>query len=316
MKKIFITGGAGFIGSHIAEFFFNKFKKSKITILDKITYAGNLKFLSNIIQSNRVNIIKCDILNYKKYENLLKNVDLALNVAAESHVDRSFKNSILFTKTNTLGSHIFIQKCLEKNVKKIIHVSTDEVYGEIIRGSADENSRFNPTNPYSASKAASEMILNSYRFYEKNKLTIVRANNIYGKRQYPEKLIPTCISNLLSNKKIYLNGDGSHLRCFLSVNDFAEAIFLLIKKKKTGVFNIGNRKQYTNLDIAKIICKFLNKDFKKHIKFVKDRPFNDKRYSINFDKIKKLGWKPKRSLIDDLPKIIQWYRDNKKIFKK
>ena len=169
MKKIFITGGAGFIGSHIAEFFFNKYKNTKIIILDKITYAGNLFFLNEIIKSKRVKFIKSDIINYKKYEKDLKNVDLALNVAAESHVDRSFKNSILFTKTNTLGAHIFIQKCIEQKVKKIIHVSTDEVYGEIIKGSANEDSYFNPTNPYSASKAASEMILNSYRFYEKKK---------------------------------------------------------------------------------------------------------------------------------------------------
>ena len=316
MKKIFITGGAGFIGSHIAEFFFNKYKNTKIIILDKITYAGNLFFLNEIIKSKRVKFIKSDIINYKKYENDLKNVDLALNVAAESHVDRSFKNSILFTKTNTLGAHIFIQKCMEQKVKKIIHVSTDEVYGEIIKGSANEDSYFNPTNPYSASKAASEMILNSYRFYEKKKITIIRGNNIYGIRQYPEKLIPTCIINILKNKKIEINGDGSHVRCFLSVQDFAEAIFLLVKKKKTGIFNIGNSKHYKNLDIAIMICSFLNKNHKKNIRFVTDRPFNDKRYSINFNKIKKLGWKPKRDLIDDLPKIIQWYKKNIKLFRK
>ena len=316
MKKIFITGGAGFIGSHIAEFFFNKYKNTKIIILDKITYAGNLFFLNEIIKSKRVKFIKSDIINYKKYENDLKNVDLALNVAAESHVDRSFKNSILFTKTNTLGAHIFIQKCIEKKVKKIIHVSTDEVYGEIIKGSANEESYFNPTNPYSASKAASEMILNSYRFYEKKKITIIRGNNIYGIRQYPEKLIPTCIINLLKNKKIEINGDGSHVRCFLSVQDFAEAIFLLVKKRKTGIFNIGNSKHYKNLDIAKMICSFLNKSHKKNIRFVTDRPFNDKRYSINFNKIKKLGWKPKRNLIEDLPKIIQWYKKNIYLFRK
>ena len=316
MKKIFITGGAGFIGSHIAEFFFNKYKNTKIIILDKITYAGNLFFLNEIIKSKRVKFIKSDIINYKKYENDLENVDLALNVAAESHVDRSFKNSILFTKTNTLGAHIFIQKCIEQKVKKIIHVSTDEVYGEIIKGSANEDSYFNPTNPYSASKAASEMILNSYRFYEKKKITIIRGNNIYGIRQYPEKLIPTCIINILKNKKIEINGDGSHVRCFLSVQDFAEAIFLLVKKKKTGIFNIGNSKHYKNLDIAKMICGFLNKNYKKNIRFVIDRPFNDKRYSINFNKIKKLGWKPKRNLIEDLPKIIQWYKKNINLFRK
>jgi dTDP-glucose 4,6-dehydratase len=316
MNKIFISGGAGFIGSHLCEEIFNNYKNAEIIILDKITYAGNLLFLKNIIDSKRVKFIREDILNFKKYEKFIKDSDIAINVAAESHVDRSFKSSLLFTKTNTLGAHTFIQTCFENNVKKIIHVSTDEVYGEIIRGSANESSLLNPTNPYSASKAAAEIIINSYRYFEFNKIITVRGNNIYGKRQYPEKLIPCCILNLLFNKKILINGDGSHLRCFLSVNDFVDGILLLIKKKVNGIYNIGNETYYRNLDIAKIICEFLEKDYKKNIKFIKDRPFNDRRYSIKTDKLKKLGWKPKKKLIEDLPEIINWYKKNLKIFNK
>ena len=314
MNKFFITGGAGFIGSHICEKIFNIYSNSQIVILDKLTYAGNLLFLENIIKSKRIKFINADIIDYKKYDKYLKNSDVVINVAAESHVDRSFENSLLFTKTNTLGAHILIQKSFEHNIKKIVHVSTDEVYGEIKTGSANELSQLNPTNPYSASKAAAEIIINSYRFFAKEKIITVRGNNIYGTRQFPEKLIPTCIYNLLTGRKIKINGDGSNVRCFLSVYDFIDAILLLIKKKTNGIYNVGNHHEYHNLEVAKLICNLLGKNIKKEIKFVKDRPFNDKRYSINTEKIKKIGWRPKKNLINDLPFIISWYKKNLKLF--
>ncbi len=235
-------------------------------------------------------------------------------MAAESHVDRSFKNSILFTKTNTLGAHIFFQTCLEKKVKKIVHVSTDEVYGEKLLGSFDEKSHLNPTNPYSASKAAAEIIINSYNYHFKSNILIVRGNNIYGKRQFPEKLIPSCITKLIKNKPIEIHGSGNHIRCYLSAVDFANAIYLLLKKKRTGIFNIGNNKYFKNIEIAKIICKKFKKDKKKFIHFVKDRPFNDRRYSVNINKMKKIGWRPRNSLINDLDEIIKWYHDNINLF--
>ncbi len=314
MNKFFITGGAGFIGSHICEKIFTIYGNSQIVILDKLTYAGNLFFLKDIIKSKRIKFINADIIDYKKYDKYLKNSDVVINVAAESHVDRSFENSLLFTKTNTLGAHTLIQKSFEYNIEKIVHVSTDEVYGEIKTGSVNELSLLNPTNPYSASKAAAEIIINSYRFFAKNKIITVRGNNIYGTRQFPEKLIPTCIYNLLTGKKININGDGSNVRCFLSVYDFIDAILLLIKKNTYGIYNVGNHHEYRNLEVAKLICNFLGKDFKKEIKFVKDRPFNDKRYSIKIEKIKKIGWRPKKSLIKDLPYIISWYKKNLKLF--
>ena len=314
--KIFITGGAGFIGSHICEKLYFNMPNSKILILDKLTYAANKSFLSKILKDKkRVGFLQSDIIDNKKYKNLIKNFDLAINVAAESHVDRSFTNSTLFTKTNTFGAHIFFQTCLNSKVKKIIHVSTDEVYGEKLSGSFKENDKLNPTNPYSASKAAAEIIINSYKYHLKSNILIVRGNNIFGKRQYPEKLIPSCIYNLLKNKPIRLHGNGKHIRCYLSVNDFADAVYLLIKKKKIGTYNIGNNKYYRNIDVAKLICRNLNFNPKKFIKFIKDRPFNDKRYSINISKIKTLGWKPKRNLNSEIKSIIKWYSNNYKIFK-
>tara|TARA_B110000438_G_C15796042_1_gene642893 strand:- start:780 stop:1733 length:954 start_codon:yes stop_codon:yes gene_type:complete len=315
MKKIFITGGAGFIGSHICEEVFNTFNKSKIVIFDKLTYAGNKYYIKNIINSTRVKFVKGDINNYTSYSKLLKGVDLAINVAAESHVDNSFTNPISFSLTNTVGAHTFLLNCINNNVKKIVHISSDEVYGEKLTGRCDENQKIQPTNPYSASKAAAEVIINSHKYAYKKEIITVRGNNVYGMRQYPEKLIPRCIISLLKNKKIPLHGNGKNIRHYLSARDFAKAICLLIKKKNSGIFNVGSNDSFSNIFVAKSICKILNKDPKKFIKFVKDRPYNDRRYSISADRIHKLGWRPKNNLVDDLPSIIDWYKNNIKLFK-
>ena len=315
MIKFFISGGAGFIGSQLCEKIYSSFPSAQLIIYDKLTYAGNLKFLDKIIRSNRVKFIKGDIIDYKKYSKYLKNINFAINVAAESHVDRSFKNSLLFTRSNTLGAHTFVQSCIENNVKKILQVSTDEVYGQTLKGQKNEQSLMNPTNPYSASKAAAEIIINSYKFFESDKILTVRGNNIYGVRQFPEKLIPSCIVNLIKNKKIQLNGDGKHERCYLSAKDFAAGIVLLLKKNEKGIYNIGNDMYYKNYQVAKIICGLMKKNYKDNVVFIPDRPFNDRRYSISINKIKKLGWSPKNQLVKDLPGIINWYKKNFKIFK-
>ena len=316
VKKIFVTGGAGFIGSHICENLFVEFKNSKIIILDKLTYAGNKKYLSKIINSSRVKFIKGDIKDHKLYKKFLKNTDIAINVAAESHVDNSFKSPISFTETNTLGAHIFLLSCIETKVKKIVQISSDEVYGEKLKGKCDESQKINPTNPYSASKAAAEIIINSHKYAYKKDIITVRGNNVYGARQFPEKLIPRCILSLIKNKKIPLHGNGKNTRFYLSADDFARAIILLIKKKDRGIYNIGSEDTYSNVNLASKICKLLGKDPKKNIKFIDDRPYNDKRYSISTKKISNLGWKPKDNLIDDLPEIINWYKKNYKIFNK
>jgi dTDP-glucose 4,6-dehydratase len=314
-RKIIITGGAGFIGSHICEEIFNKFPKSRITIIDKLTYAGNKKYLKNIIQSKRVKFFKGDIGKPYTYSKLMKNTDLAINVAAESHVDNSFEAPLSFSLTNTVGAHAFLLKCIELKVKKIIHISSDEVYGEKLSGSCDESQKIQPTNPYSASKAAAEIFINSYIYSYKKEIITVRGNNVYGIRQYPEKLIPRCIINLLRNKKIPIHGNGKNERFYLSAVDFAKAIALLITKKDKGVYNLGSNESYSNIKLAKLICKYLKKDPKKFINFVKDRPYNDKRYAVTTKKIRKLGWKPKYNLIKDLPNIIKWYSKNINLYK-
>ena len=315
MRRIFITGGAGFIGSHISEEIFHTFKKSKIIVFDKLTYAGNKHYIKNIINSPRVKFVKGDINNYYSYTKLLKKVDLAINIAAESHVDNSFTNPISFSLTNTVGAHTFLLNCINNKVKKIVHISSDEVYGEKLIGRCDETQKIEPTNPYSASKAAAEVIINSHKYSYKKEIITIRGNNIYGIRQYPEKLIPRCIISLLKNKKIPLHGKGNNIRHYLSARDFAKAVCLLIKKRNRGIFNVGSYDSFSNIHIAKSICKILNKDPKKFIKFVKDRPYNDKRYSISTNKIRKLGWRPKNTLMVDLLDIIEWYKNNIQLFK-
>jgi len=315
IRKIFITGGAGFIGSHICEEIYKKFPKSKIIIFDKLTYAGKRKYIENIIKSPRVKFVRGDIIKHQTYSSLLKNIDLAINIAAESHVDNSFISPLSFSLTNTVGAHAFLLKCIENKTKKIIHISSDEIYGEKLSGKCNEQQKIEPTNPYSASKAAAEIFINSYKYSYKKEIITVRGNNIYGIRQYPEKLIPRCIISLLKNRKIPIHGDGKNERFYLSVQDFARAIILLIEKKNNGIYNIGSNESYTNIELAKSICKYLDKDPKKFINYVKDRPYNDKRYSISSSKIRKIGWKPKFNLIKDLPKIVQWYSDNLYLYK-
>ncbi len=316
IKNILIAGGAGFIGVEVCHQIFKNFKHSNLYIIDKLTYSGNKIFLREILKSKRVFFFKNDIININKLKSKIKNISVAINIAAESHVDRSFKSSIIFTKTNTLGAHCFYQFCLEKKVDHIIHVSTDEVYGEKLKGMNYENDQLNPTNPYSASKAAAEIILNTYKKFINNQTTIVRSNNIFGIRQYPEKLIPSCILNLIKNNRIKIHGNGKHVRTYLSVKDFGKAIILIMKQKILGTVNLGSNERYQNKEVAKKICKLMGKDPDKSIIYTQNRPFNDQRYAVSTKKIKKYGWRPKKKLLDELPSIINWYTNNYKFFKK
>ena len=317
IKKILITGAAGFIGSHLAEKIHAKYKNSSLILYDKITYAANISYIKKLIKKRNVKFVKNDLLNFRILEKNLKGVDLAINVAAESHVDNSFGNSLIFTKTNTLGTHFFLEACRKQKVPKIIHVSTDEVYGENLSKPFKEDQQLNPTNPYSASKAGADMMVNAYKKSYKLNIITIRANNIYGIRQYPEKLISKSIFNFLNKKKMTVHGKGNNYRFYLSVEDFCDGVLQIIRKGKKGeIYNIASNKYYKVLDVIKIIAKNLNIRFKKKIVFVDDRPFNDKIYKINCQKLKKLNWKPRKNLDNDIPVICKWYRKNQYLFKK
>ena len=219
--------------------------------------------------------------------------------------------------TNVLGTKNVLEAAKQNNVKKIIHVSTDEVYGEIYNASFKENSPFNPSNPYSSSKAAAEMIINGYIHSYNIPVIIVRANNIFGTRQHPEKLIPGCCWSFIKRKKFPIHGNGNQKRSFLFIDDFCSGIEKIIKLGKIHqIYNIGSPFEYRNKDVVKLISEINNLDFKKYSYHVKDRPFNDFRYSINYSKLKKLKWKPKFRLEDKIIEINDWYKKNINLYKK
>ena len=234
-----------------------------------------------------------------------------MHLAAESHVDNSIGNSLIFTTSNTYGTHVLLEAARLSNIRKFLHVSTDEVYGDIEKGSFKEDSGLSPNNPYSASKAGAEMIARSYRKTYKMPITIVRGNNVFGPYQYPEKIIPRFITRLLDNKKVPLHGNGSNIRTYMFVNDFANALDLVFNRGKIGeIYNLGTSDEISNLELTKLMLKKLGKD-DSYIDFVEDRPFNDKRYSIDVSKIKALGWRQKYSFEEGLNETIEWYKYNK-----
>jgi len=311
LSKIVITGGAGFIGSHVTEKIHEEFPDAQIVILDKMTYAADIDNISHIIKRGEVRLVVGDICDLELCSRILKGADLLIHLAAESHVDNSFGDSLLFTKTNTLGTHTLLEACRINEVPKILHISTDEVYGEIPVGEAGENAVLSPTNPYSASKASAEMLVMSYMKSFKLQVIRVRANNIIGIRQFPEKLIPRCCLSLLRGRKIPIHGNGLYTRHYLAVEDFAAALILLLNKGVYGdVYNIGTKEEYSNLEVAAMISKEYGILPDDSIEFVTDRPFNDQRYSVSIKKISTLGWHPLQSLKEEIPKLAEWYKTN------
>lgn len=311
MKKIVITGGAGFIGSHIVERFSSVNPEAEVIVLDKMTYAADVRNILPLMTGGRIDLRVGDIVDLSTCRRAVEGADLVIHAAAESHVDNSFGNSLNFTKTNVLGTHSLMEACREANVPRIIHVSTDEVYGEVLSGAASEETVLKPTNPYSASKAAAEMIVNGYRQSFGLPVIMLRANNIYGIRQFPEKIIPKFIISLLLGRKLTLHGTGENRRHFLSVDDMADAVEVLAEKGEIGeCYNIGTEEEYRNIEVAQMICNVFGLNADEQIEFVTDRPFNDARYAIEWSKIEALGWKPRYKLADDLPGIAKWYEDN------
>lgn len=310
--KILITGGAGFMGSNFVRFMLNKYPQHEFINYDKLTYAADLHSLEDVKSRENYKFVKGDVADFEFLVKFLKNVDCIIHLAAESHVDNSIGNSLIFTMSNTYGTHSLLEAARLNNIKKFIHVSTDEVYGDIEEGSFSENSILGPNNPYSASKAGAEMIARSYSKTYRMPLIIVRSNNVFGPYQYPEKIIPRFITSVLSGKKVPLHGNGSNIRTYIYTEDFSSALDIVFNKGKDGeIYNIGTNDEISNLKLAKLILRKMKKD-ESCIDFVKDRPFNDRRYSVNAEKIKSLGWKQRHSFDESLDRTIKWYTDNKK----
>lgn len=309
--KLLVTGGSGFIGSNFIHRCLNYSKDITIINLDAMLVGSNRKNLQNI-HSKNYKFVKGNICDKPLIAKLIKKVDCVVNFAAESHVDRSIQNSEKFVNTNILGVYNILELLRKNKSVKFLQVSTDEVYGDIIKGGYKEHNPLNPSNPYSATKAAAEMLIKSYlRTYDLDIITTRCVNN-FGPLQHPEKLIPKTILNALKNKKIPIHGNGTAIRQWIHVYDHCDAILQIIQKwNKGSVYNIQGKHEETNLSVVKIILKIMNKP-ETLIKFVNDRPGQDKRYAINSTLIKKeIGFQPKIKFIDGLENTIQWYLDNK-----
>ena len=309
--NILVCGGAGFIGSAFIRNTLKNNSDSNITNLDLLTIGSNLKNLKDIDNFSNYKFIKDDIRNESIIDSLVKNTDVIINFAAESHVDRSIANPKPFLDTNILGTYSILE-ATRKFDKQFIHVSTDEIYGDAYgQSSFDENSQINPSNPYAATKAAADHLVSSYhRTYGINCIT-TRCTNNFGPNQFPEKLIPKTIIRSIKNLKIPLYGDGMQIRSWIYVNDHAKAIENLISKGKPGnVYNITAYEEITNKTIVEKILDILEKPYSM-IEHVGDRPGHDKRYSINCSKIEnEIGWKHQYNFDDALKQTVTWYLDN------
>ena len=323
MNKIIVTGGLGFIGSNLIELLLSK--NYYVINIDKVTYSSNFYNTNDFKNNKKYKFIKCDI-NDKKIEkifNKYKPIGI-FNLAAETHVDRSIDSPKSFIESNILGVYNILEifkKFSKKNIKtRLIHISTDEVYGDIIKGRTDENFPYRPSSPYAASKASSDHLVSSYVRTYKIPAIITNCSNNYGPKQHPEKLIPKLIYNIITNKPLPIYGKGTNSREWIFVKDHCEALVKIFHKGKIGNFyNIGSNKNQTNLEICSKLIKIADQSIelgkKVKIKFVKDRPGHDIRYALNSSKLKKdLGWRVKTNLTDGLKKTFFWYLNNKKYY--
>ncbi|MDR1196101.1 MAG: dTDP-glucose 4,6-dehydratase [Endomicrobium sp.] len=314
--KLLVTGGAGFIGSNFIRYILNKYPQYKVINYDKLTYAGNLDNLRDIEKDKRYKFVKGDIADFKLVNKYIKNVDAIINFAAETHVDRSILNADEFIKTAVNGTFSLLESARANNIKKFIHISTDEVYGSILKGSFTEESPLSPNSPYSAAKASSDMLARSYFVTYGLPVIITRCSNNYGPYQYPEKVIPLFVTNAIDNKELPLYGDGKNVRDWLYVLDHCRGIDVVLHKGKNGeVYNIGGGVEITNIELTKKVLKLMGKPLSL-IKKVADRPGHDRRYSINCSKLEKLGYKPAYTFEKALSETVKWYTENTKIWRK
>lgn len=310
MSKVLITGGAGFIGSNLTDYLLKNHPDSsqlEITVLDALTYAGNPE---NLPKSTQVSLIVGDVRDRILVEELVSNVDMVYHLAAESHVDRSIENASIFVDTNVLGT-LNILEAARKFGKRTVIVSTDEVYGSISTGFANEDYPLNPSSPYSASKAAADLLAISYHRTYGSDIIITRCANNYGPKQYPEKLIPLIISKALAGKKVPVYGDGTNIRDWIHVNDHCQGLMLAMASGKSGeIYNFGDIEHVRNIDLVKWILATLNIP-EELIEFVPDRQGHDFRYAINSDKARtKLDWKPQHDLNASMFELLDHYRNS------
>ena len=313
---LLVTGGAGFIGSNfVRKVLTNSYVGSgehSVTVLDALTYAGNKANLDPVKDSEKLKFVHGNILDSELVNDLMKTVDVVVHFAAESHVDRSIAGSREFIMTNVVGTHTLLEAARLSKIKKFVHVSTDEVYGSISEGSWDENCPLLPNSPYSASKASSDLLVRSYSKTHNLNVNITRCSNNYGPYQFPEKVIPLFISNLMDGKKVPLYGDGLNVRDWLHVDDHCHGIYLVMESGKPGeIYNIGGGTELTNRELTELLLKASGADWS-NVEQVEDRKGHDLRYSVDISKIsKELGYQPQVDFETGLEDAIEWYKNNR-----
>ncbi len=319
--KLLITGGAGFIGSNFIRYILRKYQDYQVLNFDKLTYAGNLDNLRDVENDGRYKFVKGDIADEQVIEEVFKNeakaFDAVINFAAETHVDRSITGPREFIITDVLGTYTLLEAVKRYKIKKYIQISTDEVYGSTLDGSFSEDSPFMPNSPYSASKAGADHLCRAYNVTYGLPIIVTHSCNVYGPYQYPEKVIPLFITNLLQGKKVPIYGDGKNVREWIFTEDYCSAADTILHKGVAGeVYNIGSGHGIENIELTKRILKELGKG-DEMIEYVEDRLGHDRRYSINFAKLQnELGWMPQFSLDEGLKKTVAWYKENETWWKK
>jgi dTDP-glucose 4,6-dehydratase len=319
--RLLVTGGAGFIGSNFILYWMKNHPEDEIINFDALTYAGNLENLKEIESNQKYCFVKGDIRKGEEVESVMKGIDTVVHFAAESHVDRSIKEPSAFVSTNVLGTQVLLEAALENGVKRFHHVSTDEVFGQLPLDSSlkfDENTPYDPRSPYSASKASSDHLVRAYSHTFGLPITITNCSNNFGPFQFPEKIIPLAITNLIEGKNIPIYGDGMYVRDWLYVEDHCRAIERVLQDGKVGeTYAVGGMADdVNNLEVAKKLIRILGKS-EDMIEFVKDRPGHDRRYAIDWSKIKnELGWEPLHSFDEWLEITVRWYQDNEDWWRK
>lgn len=315
MSKLLVTGGAGFIGSNFILYWLKKHPEDSIVNFDFLTYAGNLENLKDVQNNPNYIFVHADITDPAAVASNMQGIDIVVHFAAESHVDRSILEAAPFLQTNVIGTNVLLDAALKSSIKHFHHISTDEVFGSLqLRDNKKftEDTPYDPRSPYSASKAGSDHLVRAYFHTYGLPITITNCSNNFGPYQFPEKLIPLAITNVLEGKKVPVYGDGLYIRDWLYVEDHLRAIELVLTKGNIGDTYVvgGMGEEVSNLEVVKKILAILDKD-ESQIEFVKDRPGHDRKYSVDWSKIKnELGWEPQHSFDDWLEKTVAWYKEN------
>lgn len=308
MRRLLVTGGAGFIGSNFVRRMLANEEIERVIVLDKLTYAGNLANLTDVEDDPRYRFIQADINDAATVDQLVSEVDGIVNFAAESHVDRSIHAPDAFVTTDVHGVFTLLEAARRHSIKRFVQVSTDEVYGDVAEGASRETDALRPRSPYAATKAAADLLALAYHATYELPVTVTRGSNTYGPRQYPEKLIPLFVTNAIDGEPLPLYGDGEQVRDWLHVDDHCEAISLALRRGSAGeVYNIGGGASMTNLDLTRWLLTLLERP-SSLILHVTDRPGHDRRYSLDWSKLAGLGWKPQVSLEDGVAGTVAWYQ--------